>query len=80
MAVTAHLWQEYSFAIRVDAAGTTPVSMLTYDPDLSRIRIDLSKAMSGAEPAGSYQVVERSTDLVRWAPVRGGGHIPIPES
>lgn len=78
--MTAIAWKSLSFLVTVDAAGETPVEMLSYDPQLSRVRIDLAKAKDGTEPAGAYQVVERSTDLVHWSPVRGGSHVPIPGS
>lgn len=75
-----NLWQSYTFSVQVAEAGITPVDMLSYDDTLSRVRIDLGQARDGTEPAGSYWVVERSTDLVRWSPVRGGDHVPLPES
>lgn len=78
--MTARLWKTYSFTLSTTAAGTTDVQMLTYDDLLSRVQIDLGQATDGTEPAGSYWVVERSTDLVHWTPVRGGANIPIPES
>jgi hypothetical protein len=81
--VTANLWKSYSFTIQVSEAGVTPVQMLTYDPTLSRVRIDLGQCATvggTAPPAGSTWLVERSTDLVRWSTVRGGNNIPIPES
>lgn len=78
--MTSQIWKQFSFLVVVGDAGESAVEMLSYDPQLSRVRIDLSKAVSGTEPAGSYQVVERSTDLIHWTPVRGGSHVPIPES
>lgn len=83
MVVTANLWKTYSFTIQVSAAGVTPVQMLSYDDDLSRVRIDLGQCTTvngTAPPAGSTWLVERSTDLVRWTTVRGGNNIPIPGS
>lgn len=79
--MTARQWVQYSFSVDVSDPSETPVQMLSYDPDLSRVRINLAATLAGgAPPPGSTWKVERSTDLVRWATVRGGTSIPIPES
>ena len=50
-------------------SGPTPAG-LSYEPVLSRVRL----SVSGLSPA-SYAVVERSTDQVRWAAVRGAAEV-----
>lgn len=75
------LWREHSFTILVGGeAGTTSVAMLTYDPVLSRVRIDVSVAATidgGPAPATATMVVQRSTDLIGWTTVRGGSSLPV---
>lgn len=75
------LWNTHSFTILLGGeAGTTSVDMLTYDPILSRIRVDVSVAatIDGAPaPAGATLTVERSTDLVHWTTVRGGASLDV---
>lgn len=78
--MSANLWQSYSFTIAISAAGTTPGQFLTYDPLLSRVRVDVAQcATVGGVPApvGSTWTVQRSTDLVRWTTVRGGMAVPV---
>lgn len=45
----------------------------TYLTDLSRVRVEFTGAPAGADTA----LVERSTDGITWAPVRGGLTVPV---
>lgn len=45
----------------------------TYLDDLSRVRLSFTGAPSGAD----YALIERSTDQITWATVRGGDAVPI---
>lgn len=66
----------WSFTVPLSDAATTPTDMLTYDSQLSRVRVDVAQAASGF-PSGSTWLVQRSVDLVRWQTVRGGLDIPV---
>lgn len=66
---------EHSVTLLLAQAGTSDVAMLTYDPVLSRVRIDqsvLATVNGSPPPAGATRVIERSTDLAYWTTVRGG--------
>lgn len=66
----------HSVTIVLAAAGITDTPFLTYDPALSRVRVDQTvlATINGAPPPdGATRIVERSTDLIRWITVRGGG-------
>ncbi|MGH3095560.1 MAG: hypothetical protein ACRDMV_06115 [Streptosporangiales bacterium] len=68
----------YSFAVPADPVATTNLAMCSYDPELARVRVDVAEI--AGEPgfeADSTATVERSTDLLRWAPVRGGADVPL---
>lgn len=72
----------YGFTVQLAAAGESTADLLTYDGQLSRVRIDLAAAATnpdtaGAFPTGSTWLVQRSTDLVTWATVRGGQDVPV---
>lgn len=45
----------------------------TYVDDIGRVRL----AFSGYSADADYATVERSTDGITWAPVRGGGTVPV---
>lgn len=65
----------WSFTVPHGDAGSSPADLCSYDPGLSRIRVDVAQAASGW-PADATLAVERSIDLVRWETVRGGVDLP----
>ncbi|MGH3097620.1 MAG: hypothetical protein ACRDMV_16675 [Streptosporangiales bacterium] len=72
----------YGYTLQLTAAGESNADLVSYDPVLSRVRVDLSAAAtnpdtSAAFPAGSTWLVQRSVDLVTWTTVRGGLGIPV---
>jgi len=50
------------------SGGSTPTLTLTYDSQLSRIRV----AVSGLDGSAATVLIDRSVDQVRWTTVRGG--------
>lgn len=58
----------------VDMLGTPPGSSLLY---IDELIVTDDVRTSGPVPAGAVRVVERSTDLINWVPVRGGAELPV---
>lgn len=68
-------WQSYEYSLLLAEAGTTDAVFLTWDPVLSRVRVDAAVAATidgSPAPAGATRVIERSTDLAHWSVIRGG--------
>lgn len=61
-----NLWKSYSFVIPVGAAGTTTADMLSYDGQLSRVRVDVASLLAARNANGGFEV-----DTAGWT-VNGG--------
>lgn len=76
------LWRSYEFTVFISGVdpGTTDADFLTFDPVLSRVRVDqtiLATIDGSPPPVGATRSIERSTDLAHWTTVRGGTESPV---
>lgn len=66
-------WRSFTFDVHVSGEPVTDLAMLSYDPQLGRVRIDVTEA---DPPPDSTALVERSTDQKHWTVIRGGDKAP----
>lgn len=66
MGVTANLWKEHMFTVAVSSAGTSPAQILSYDTDLSRVRIDLASLTAQVNANSTFEA-----DVSGWSATEG---------